>query len=812
MKNRANHSIVGKRVPKYDAIDKVTGRAKYTSDIKTPEMIHGKILRSPHPHAKILSISTSKAEKLPGVIAVITGKDIPFNRGMIGVTINDMSVLEDRKVRFIGDAVAAVVAESEETAERALELIDVKYEPLPGVFDTEEAVKLGSPEVHDGVKNNIASDKWKLICGNVEKGFNEADYIFEDKYETQPVEQAPLERESAVASYEPGGFLTIWATSQGPYVERAVLSRILKIPQHKIRILCSHIGGSYGSRLGIRVLYICAASAMKVGGGRPIRMVNSREEEFTCSTIRHPIIFHLKTGVKKDGTLTAVECKYIVDNGAYTDYGELIPWWIGLSSFASYYKCPNRKWYGTVVYTNNPFGGAYRGFGDPQFVFAMEQQMDVMAEKLRIDPLEIRLKNIAKLGDMIPTYSKPVKLSSCGLEDSIRRVADAIGWKEKMGRYIKTGTKVRAMGIACGAHGTSGRIPYDSSVWRTGKRVPQEVYTMDKSSPFIVKNEDGTINWRFGFEMGPYDADPSYCILRMNDDGTINLQIGEVDYGQGASTTLAMIVAEELGVKLEDIKVESGDTAWITWGLGTAGSRVTLIGGKAVQNAAKEAKKILFNFASEMLEARPEDLEARDGKIYVKGTPDKFVYIQDAAYRAYSTRNGGYIITRGYFDPDTTIETVCAAWIFYAQGAEIELDTETGEIQIVNMASAFDCGNVINPVGAEGQVEGGTIQGIGYATTEKLIWEKGRTLNPNFLKYTIPSAQDVSSIKPIFANSHEPKGPYGAKGLGEAGMCPMAAAVANAVYNAAGVRIKKLPITPEEILKALREKGTTSNS
>ncbi|MFQ5762684.1 MAG: xanthine dehydrogenase family protein molybdopterin-binding subunit, partial [Candidatus Bathyarchaeia archaeon] len=523
----------------------------------------------------------------------------------------------------------------------------------------------------------------------------------------------------------------------------------------------------------------------------------------------HPVEVVLKTGVKKDGTLTARQCKFIIDNGAYTDYGELLG--IGVwDLFAGTYRVQNVSYEVRVVYTNTPAGGAYRGFGNPQLSFARESQMDIIAEALNMDPVELRLKNAVETGDL---KASGWEIRSCGLKECVTKVAEGIGWKEKHGKKRVSGTKMRGVGIACGEHWSCWRGGYNTNIWRTGYATPEQLYKADPSSPHITVGTDGKVRWRPGFEMGPYDADPSSCVLIVNEDGTVNLHVSDVDRGQGSHTAFGIIAAEELGVPLEDVNVKGVDTDVGAYSPGTYASRATYVCGNAVRNAANQAKTTLFKFASEMLEAPPEELKAAEGRIFVKDSPERFVRIADAAFRAYATRDGGHIIVKGYYDPDSVLlnpgtgeGAVSAAWLYFAQASEVEVDVETGEVKILNVISAHDAGTVVNPIGAEGQAEGAVAQGAGYALSEELTMEEGRVLNPNFLRYIIPSTSSMPNVKTSFVDTYEPKGPFGAKGLGEPGLVAVAPSVANAVNAAVGVRICELPITPEKVLWALQSK------
>jgi len=809
------YRVIGKRVRRVDAVEKVLGKAKYTTDLKFPGMLYGKVLRSHYAHARVVRIDFTKARQLKGVVECISAKDVPNNRGAIGGTISDCFVLAEDKVHYVGDALAAVAAVSPEVTERALELIEVEYDVLPAVYDPEEAMKDGAPQVHEGYENpqlhgsrNIASIR-RVIRGDVEKGFRESDFVVEDRFETHGVDQTPMEREAYIAAFEAGGKLNVWAKSQGPYWERVFLSRAFRIPQHRIRVVTNAIGGGFGGCLNVRLLYICTALAKKIGGGVPVKMVNTREEEFVCSTIRHPIITYFRTGVRKDGFIVARQCKAVLNNGAYTDNGDLVSAYIG-EIFASTYKTYHLKFDGYTVYTNTPYGGAYRGYGNPQLTFGLEQHIDRVAETIVMDAVEFRVKNAVETG-----YEKAdgTVFKSCGLKECMSAVAEAVDWKAKKHKKERNVRKVRGVGIACGTHAAGARVGQNSFIWRTGCATPDKLYEVEPESPYLVSESDGSVDWREHFEFLPrYDSDASLCVLRINEDGTANLEIGEIEYGQGLLTTMAMIVAEQLGLRIEDVNVTFGDTSRAAWGAPTFASKVTLITGRAVLAATEKAKKILFDFASKLIEANPEDMVARDRKIYVKGT-NKYCHIEDAAYLAYSTRDAGYLTVTGYWDADTSklldLETgqgtQAVAHIFFAAAVEVEIDTETAEISILKNYSAYDAGKIINPLGAEGQVDGATAQGLGYALKENLNWEKGRVLYTNFVKYGMPTSIDMpADMKSIFIETYETSGPYGAKGLGEAAHVPHPAAIANAIYNATGKRLRRLPITQEEVFAALR--------
>ncbi|MBW2207061.1 MAG: molybdopterin-dependent oxidoreductase [Deltaproteobacteria bacterium] len=798
--------VIGKRLPNVEAFDKVTGAAKYTDDITLNRMLYGKVLRSPHPHAEIKNVDFSEAKTLPGVVDVIVGKDIPHNSRILGSTVNDQSVLTEDKVRFIGDAVAAVAATTPEIAEKALELIQVDYKVLPPLLTMKEAMSPDAPRIHDYAVKNVASVR-KVRFGDIEEGFQEADHIFEGEFETQSQEHATLEPMSAIAQHDPRGELTVWTGTQTPYKEKAILSRAFGIPHHKIRVIVPAVGGGFGGKdVQMRVIYITVALAIKCSG-QPVKIIYNREEDLVSDTIRHPTKIHLKTGLKKDGTITARQCTLYMNNGSYTHHGDLVCGAIGVV-FAGVYKTPHLHYDSHLIYTNTPFGGPCRGFGNVQVTYAVESHMDDIANALGMDPVALRLKNAVVEGD---STARGTEVGRCALKECIQSAADAIGWEEKRSAK-KQGRKVRGVGIACGNHWCGWRTGFDGNIWRTGFRDAEELYDENPGSEFL-NVIDGRAGWRDHFQQPLYDSDASSCILNMNEDGTVVIQIGDPEIGQGVKTAMAMIAAEELGLGLEDIKVVGVDTDAGAFGIGSSSSRVTLVLGNAVVDAARMAKAALLKIAGGILEEAPKNLTIEDRWICSRSNPQKRIMVGDAAFRAFSQREGGELVFHGYHDPDSTIPdkktgrgTISATWSYFAQAIEVEVDRETGDVEIINFKSAHDVGTLINPLGAEGQVEGASHQGIGYAFSEKLNWKHGgRIANPNLLNYRIPTPEQMCTIDSIFIESDDPKGPFGAKGLGEPASVPAAPAIGNAIENALGVRIGSLPFTPDKILKAINK-------
>jgi len=749
------YSVIGKATTNVDGVAKVTGQAQYTFDIVLPRMLYGKILRSPHPHAKILNIDTSKAEKLLGVKAVVTGKDtlgVKHGCWRRFTELCDEEGLCTTKVRYIGDPVAAVAATDEDIAEEALNLIEVEYEPLPAVFDPFEAEKEGAPRIHDEYENNINVSR-HIEWGDVEEGFKNSDYIREDRFVLAPQSHTPLETHGSVASFDGAGRLTVWTSTQTPYFVQCLLAQTLGLREGDVRVIKPHVGGGFGGKNELFADQFCA-SLLSIKTGRPVKIIYTREEEFIGARRRIPMYYYLKIGAKKDGTLLAKEVKVVTDGGAYTSMnptGLYLTGW-----FASFpYKYPNYKYDGYKVYTNKTPSSSQRGFGAPQAVFASESQIDMLAADLGIDPLEIRKKNA-----MTPHYVVPGQaiIESCGLPQAL----------DKMGEYLEKRGKLpkdRGIGLACYGF-----------------------------------NSGGVFNW---FHT-PYAF--SSAMVKINIDGKVDLYTLGADVGQGSNTTLAMICAEELGVHLEDIRVHTGDTTIPSTDLGAWASRTTLMMGNAVKMAAAEAKQQLFEAAA--LKMSPNivyDFAAKDGRIYLRDRPDRgFPYV-DVVKDAIRAKDGQPIIGRGHYTPHGR-GMISPAFSFGVQAVEVEVDRETGHVKIIKVATAHDSGQVINPLGVRGQLEGAIQMAAGYGLCEDMPTEGGQILNPNLVDYKLIRYRDMPETETIEIDTYEPEGPFGAKEAGEGLTCPTAGALANAIYHAVGVRITENPITPEKVLKALKEK------
>jgi CO/xanthine dehydrogenase Mo-binding subunit len=719
-------------------------------------MLHGRILRSPYPHARILHIDTSKAKALIGVKAVVTAEDTPKIR--FGPRTDDWAILAMDKVRFIGDEVAAVAALDEETAEEALGLIRVDYEELPAVFDPLEAMKPEAVLIHDKERNIVS--EFKLAKGDVDQAFKESDIIHSASYYTSQVYQAYLEPMACVTDIDLTGKLTLFLATQIPSMTRLTYARALNLPLEKIRVVVPYYGGAFGGKMETNLHLVAAVLSQKTG--RPIRMVNPREEDFMAGNPRVPMYIDLKMGAKKDGTLTAKEVSVIGAAGGRAVYSMVI---VATACYRvdSLYHFQNLKTEGVTAYTNTVPTGCFRGFGNAQMTFALESSMDMIAEAIGMDPAELRIKNGLKTGEV---SIHGWKIGSSGLTECIKKATEASCWKEK-----RTQKRfARGIGLACCNHVSGNRA--------------------------FAREFDGGAG-----------------IVRVGREGKVLVYHGESDMGQGQRTIFAQIVAEELGIPLDRVEVARVDTDISPFGMGSFATRGTVFGGNGVKAAAADARRQIFELAAEMLEANPVDLEAKEGKIFVKGAPEKNLPFQKVAENGLYKRGGAPIVGTGFWVPDTVLPdpvtkygNISPAYPFACQIAEVEVDTETGEVKLLSYVAAHDVGRAINPQTTEGQIQGGVAQGIGWALMENMVTEKGRVINPNFRDYVIPGPLDLPPITPILVEPIDPNGPFGAKGIGEPALNPVPAAVANAIYHAIGVRITELPISPEKILNGLKAK------
>lgn len=757
--------MVGQSVPRQDGLEKVTGQAIYGFDLKMPGMLYARALRSPYPHAKVLRVDTSAAERVAGVKAVITGQSLPMCR--YGTDVKDTYFIAVDKVRYVGEPVAAVAAVTDEVAAQAVELIRVEYQELPALTDPLEAMKPEAVLIHEDinsykhgpsirvVKDSNILNHFKLRHGEVEVGFKEADLIFEDTFTTQKCQHAPLEPHAGIAQVDPYGKITIWTSTQAPCRLRSELTEAFNLPMNKVRLITTYCGGGFGAKTSCKTEMICAALAMKTKG-RPVKMTFSREEEFIATTTRHPSHVTVKTGVKKDGALTAREVKVVWDTGAYSEKGEGVSRNAGIVA-AGAYIIPHVKIDSYCVYTNKCNAGPYRGFGDPQLTWAIEQHMDKIAEKLNMEPLEFRLKNGYEEGSLSDTGET---LYCVSLKETLKAAAENIGWGQpKAGKNM-------GRGIACSHKMTN---------------------TRTSSSAIII----------------------------MHEDGTVEVLSSAVDEGQGSRTALAQVVAEELNLPLAAITFATPDTDVTPFDFGSVSSRITFHMGNALLQACAEVKERLFDLAAQRLEAHPRDLELSGGRIYIKGSPARGLTFQELFLPGeHHTVKRGYILGRGSFTSEDEwwdIETAqskkpTAYWMYCAHAAEVEVDQETGDIKILKISAAHDVGKAINPMICEAQIQGCLAFGVSGALLEEMVLDKGKVVNPSFMDYILPTSTDLPEFVPIILEYPHKDGPYGAKGLADAGVCPTAAAIGNAVYDAVGVRIHDSPITPEKVLRALKAK------
>jgi CO/xanthine dehydrogenase Mo-binding subunit len=790
----AKPSVVGKSVFRLDALDKVTGRAKYCEDLKIPGMLYGKVLRSPYAHAKIISIDTSRAENMSGVRAVITGRDVPEKR--YGPSVFDQHILARKVVRYVGDPVAVVAADSIEVAERALDLITVEYEELSAIFDIEEAWKKNPsvivhrdlPEYELGKfppprlvpdRPNVCNLRM-LRHGDVERGFKEADLIVENKFTTTRLQHCSLEPHVSIAQAEPNGSLTIWAGRQSIFVAKQYLCTIFDLLPSQVRVIASHyVGGAFGSKVTLYTEPIAAMLSMKTG--RPVKLTYTREEMFSSGGTRVPFVIRMRDGVKKDGTLVARDMEMLLGMGAYAGSGPLVTR-NSIYAAAGTYRIHNAKIDAYAVYTNEPFVTSYRGFGSSQVIWAVESQMDIIAEELGIDAVELRRKNLLEEGD---TNITGEIVHSIGIRECLDKVADSLEW----GREAKK----------------------EAGPWKRGKGL-------------ALGNK---------YSMAPTAA---LALVKVRGDGTIEVHESADEIGQGCHTVLAQIAAEEFGVSVDEVKMVWGDTAITPYfSRGSTSQRTTFNVGNAIRLACQDAKRQIFEIAAERLESPPQDMDIRDGRIYVRSNPSQGVSITelftserellpgefgDYVEKSAEILGKGIWVTRpAPSDPETAqipknIARMGGRLVgFYGygvQGIEVFVNSENGEVKIEKVVAASDVGNPLNPKMCEQQIEGGVAMGIGSALWEEVALDKGEVLNPDFGNYKIVTATNMPKMENVelfLISAPHKDGPYGAKGTGETQMTPTAPAIANAIYNAVGVRMKDLPITREGILKALKEKG-----
>ncbi len=761
------HAVVGHSVRRIDGVKLVTGRPAFADDIHLPGMLYGKILPSPHAHARIKHIDVRKAKALPGVHAVLTYKDVArVPHTTAGQAWPEPSpydtYLLDSKVRFVGDRVAAVAAESREIAEEALRRIVVDYEVLPAVLQMEHARDRGTAVIHDepdstgihDAKRNIAATIRKEL-GDVKEGFQVSELVVEHELRTQRQQHCMLEPHVTLTWLDPDGRLVIRTSTQIPFHVHRQVAMILQIPVQRVHVIKPRIGGGFGGKQEMLVEDICGA--LTLASGRPVKIEYTRQEEFFMARSRHPQILRMKMGFRKDGTLLASEMKVLASTGAYGSHSSTVQGNTG-SKVLPLYRAPHMRFDCDIVYTNTPVAGAFRGYGCPQGYFAQETLMDEAAHQLGIDPIELRRKNLIRAGDTDELSAQLGEgrkglgrfIRSCGIEQCLERGVAAIGWQEKRQAPKGQGSLRRGVGVACSMQGS-----------------------------------------------GIAGVDWASALIKLNEDGSFHLQTGAADVGAGADTVLSQIAAETLGVTLDKINICSGDTDFTPFDVGAYASSTTIISGGAVKKTAEKVRARILELASKLLNVSVEGLTCRDNHVIsVNGTAT--IPVAEVARHAIYREKVQIVESASHSLTDSP-PPFCATF------AEVEVDTETGKVRVLHLVTAVDAGLAINPKLAEGQVEGAVAQGLGYALIEEMLLDdSGRMLNPGFLDYKIFSAKDMPKLTTILVETQEPLGPYGAKSIGEVAINGPAPAISNAIFHATGVRLRKLPMRSEDVWRALR--------
>jgi xanthine dehydrogenase molybdenum-binding subunit len=777
-------TLIGKRIAKLDAPEKAAGMTRYIHDINLSGQLYGKILRSARVHALIKRIDTSKAKALPGVHAVITGADVP-HQVPIGVGKDHLSLKTDR-VRSLRDEIAAVAADSEAIAEQALKLIEVEYEDLPVIGDPYAALAPGAalihPEPHGadgapehlktapayrGRTDNVAMT-FEYAQGDVVAGEAESDMVVENTFRLHYVTHCCMGVSGVIAEFDHSGNLLLYSNTQVPFLHKREFAEIFAMDPARIRIIQPPIGGGFGSKLDIYPFEpICVYLARATG--RPVKLVFTREEEFLASPTRQPVLLKLRSGCKKDGTLTFRTVDTLHDNGAYTSWGATTPF-VMMQTFSSLYRVPNCKYLTRAVYTNNPYAGSFRGYGNLQATFAVEAHMDMLADAIGMDPLQFRLKNAQEPGEVTP---QGMHFKSCGLKDCLKTAAihgDYVAKrKANLAKWTSPARFRRGVGMASMLHvGGGAKI---------------------------------------------YPSDGCGTILKMDDFGSVTVITGASEIGQGSETVLAQLVGEELGLPMDAVRVVNNDTEITPWDVGVHASRTTFIAGNSALGAAKKAKSKILDAAAAKYGVKAEDLDLRGGYIIHSANSEALVEVAKFIRSLHFSDKAELVMTTYYYEPPSKHQDkefkgdVSAAYAWATQVAEVEVDTESGIVRLLRVTGAHDVGRVINRMGIEGQVEGGIVMGQGYALTEDLMVENGVVRNPAFRDYKLVTAPEIPEMDIHFIETMDGEGPKGAKGVGEAPAICVAAAVANAIYNATGVRIFELPFTPEKVYRALKGLG-----
>ncbi|MBI2374278.1 MAG: xanthine dehydrogenase family protein [Deltaproteobacteria bacterium] len=755
-------TIIGTRVPKLDAPGKTTGETQYLSDLVVPKMLHGKILRSDRPFARIVSIDTSRARTIPGVHAVLTAQDIvnvPFGHG------KDNTPFKGELVRCIRDEVAAVAAETEEIADAALAAIRIEYQDLRPNFDPRRSRLPESVELHQGRKGNLAFT-YDYSHGELERGLGESAHVVEGELELQFMTHCCLGTSAILAAFDTQGRLTVHSLTQVPFLYRRDLAAIVGLRPEDIRVIQPPIGGAFGSKLDIYPFEPIAVHLARAAR-RPVRIVFSRKEEFVASPTRQPARIMLRSGCDARGRLTFRDAFILLDNGAYTSWGATTPF-VMMQTFSSLYRVPHVRFRTEVVYTNNPYSGSFRGYGNLQATFAVESQLDMLAERTGLDPLELRRLNAQEPGEVT---GQGMKLITCGLRDCLSAAERLSGWSEKRKQSKRGATNERirrGLGVASMVHvGGGAKI---------------------------------------------YRSDGCGSIVSIDDFGKVTLITGSTDIGQGSETVLAQMVAEVLGVGIDRVKVINSDTDVKPWDVGVHASRTSYVAGNSAILAASKAKSKLLEAYAEQLSAQGKQVPAselglREGWV-VRGD-EKLEPLDRLVRTLHFSGRGELLLTEAYFEPESVKQdrgfhgNVSPTYAFGTHVVEVEVELDTGIVRVTNVSAAHDVGRVLNPLGIEGQLEGGIVMGLGYSLSEELLVRDGLVLNPCFRDYHLLTAPEIPPIRFELIETRDPTGPFGAKGVGEAPAICVAAAVANAVYDATGVRFTRLPLSPERVLEGL---------
>ncbi len=755
---KKNFSVIGKPLPKVDAMAKCVGETRYADDLSLPRTIYAKLLRSPHPHARLRSISTERAASLDGVYAVITGKDLPEKFGIMPST-QDEETLVTEKVRYVGDPVAAVAASSETIAEKALELIDVDYEVLKPVLSIEEALAEVDNRIHSWNRHANVQKAVSLEFGDMAQGFDEADHIYEDTFFFQGNTHLPMEQYCAIGFHGPDGKLTVWSSTQTPHYLHRTLSKVLGLPMSRIRVVATPVGGGFGGKSDPFSHEISVAKLSMITG-RPVKITLTREESFYVHRGRHPVKMWIKTGVKNDGTLKAMHFRSFLDGGGYSSYGLASVYYTGALQTVTY-KLPAYKFEGARVFTNKPPCGPKRGHGTPQPRFAVEVQLDEIAERLGIDPIDLRLKQLVEPNSVTVNG---LRISTTGLRECIEKVAARAEWKKKF-RQLPFG---RGIGFAASAYISGAGLPI---YWN---EMPQ-----------------------------------SGVQIKLDRGGGITIFCGSIDIGQGSDSILAFAVAEEFGVDPADVRVVTADTDLTPVDLGSYSSRVTVMTGNATVQACGKLKEMLYQVASEVLEVPSDDLEMAEGQVRSISYPARGISFVECVQKA-EAKFGTLGATGSYSPPKHPANYKGSgvgptpAYSFSTSIVELACDGETGDIKIDKVWIAHDCGRAFNPLLVEGQTEGSVYMALGEVLMEEQVFRKsGLHKIPSMLEYKSPTTLETPEIETILVETNDPEGPFGAKEAGQGPLLPVIPAVANAVYDAVGVRIHEIPITGDKILRAL---------